>query len=261
MTAPPSKQRLLLNKLAQGAGEYITIDTAAQILNISTKPASRILIELCRRGWLNRVARGLYVLPSLATPIKGALSDPYAIVPLVFAPAYIGGWSAAMHWHLTEQIFHDICVITAKKIRKNRQTIYNIPFIITHVPLSKHTGIIPIWRNEHKVPFSDPSKTIIDMLALPKLGGGMSHIKECFENYTKSEYFSADLLLKYAVSLDNGAVFKRLGYLSEQILGAEHILVKTCAQSLTKGKIQYDPMVRSTKLATRWQMFVPDNLT
>ena len=36
------------------------------------------------------------------------VQDPWILVPALFAPAYIGGRTAAEHWDLTEQIFRDI---------------------------------------------------------------------------------------------------------------------------------------------------------
>ena len=64
---------------------------------------------------------------------------------------------------------------------------------------------------------SDPSRTIIDCLIDPVLGGGIAHIADMLIYYLKSEHKNMVLLYDYAKQA-NGAVFKRLGYLLEQLV-------------------------------------------
>ena len=74
--------------------------------------------------------------------------------------ACVGGWSAAEHWDLTEQIFRDICVFTARAVPKRHQVIHNIQFEVTHVPPEQQFGTKTVWKKEKKLSVSDPTRTI-----------------------------------------------------------------------------------------------------
>lgn len=66
------------------------------------------------------------------------------------------------------------------------------------------------------------------MLYNPQLGGGMQHIIECFREYLKSTHYDPHQLIAYAVKIGNGAIFKRLRFLSSKIIGQEHKITQIC---------------------------------
>jgi predicted transcriptional regulator of viral defense system len=69
-----------------------------------------------RKAGLQRVGHGLYAaIPLDARATEQVLEDPWVLVPSLFGEAYIGGWTAAEHWDLTEQLFRDTLVFTTKK--------------------------------------------------------------------------------------------------------------------------------------------------
>lgn len=65
-------------------------------------------------GWPRRVRRGLYLVLPLEAQSDRAITveDPWILADELFSPCYIGGWSAAQHWGLTEQIFRSVFVVT-----------------------------------------------------------------------------------------------------------------------------------------------------
>jgi predicted transcriptional regulator of viral defense system len=65
-------------------------------------------------------------------------------------------------------------------------------------------------------------------------------------------------LIDYARRLENGAVFKRLGYLGEAA-GAPPALAESCLQHLTKGNAKLDPAQVSPRLLRRWRLWLPAN--
>ena len=107
---------------------------------------------------------------------------------------------------------------------------------------------------------SDPTRTIIDMLSTPWVGGGIEHVMDCFRQYIKSSHFQAAQLVDYAERIGNAAVFKRLGFLAERMLGDSHPLVPECKSRLSKGNAQLSPAIKGDKLVTRWRLFVPTAL-
>jgi predicted transcriptional regulator of viral defense system len=120
-------------------------------------------------------------------------------------------------------------------------------------------GTQPIWRGQVRISISDPSRTIIDLLTDVKLGGGIRPTSNMFSNYLKSDKKNIDLLLEYAKRLENGAVFKRLGFLLERLAPDQTQSIKMCRDLLTKGNAKLDPSLNSKKLVTRWKLWVPTN--
>lgn len=256
-----SKSRERLSKLLREGGELLTVDSTANILAVSNDEAAKTLARWRKQGWLTRIKRGIYVVVPLEADTTGrALEDAWILIPELFEPAYVGGWSAAEYWDLTEQLFRDICVFTSRPVTKRNQLIHNIPFVVTRTPEVNHFGTKPVWKKEKKIFVSDPSKTIIDMLSNPWFGGGMQHVLDCLKEYFKSSHFNHSLLVDYAIKLGNGAIFKRLGFLASQILGDDHPLTVACESHLTKGNAQFDPALKGDKLITRWRLFIPANL-
>jgi len=257
-----SKTRQRLSKLLREGGDVLTVENAARILESTNADTAKALARWSKQGWLSRIKRGVYVpVPVESISSNRALEDAWVVVPELFGPAYIGGWSAAEHWDLTEQVFRDICVFTTRSVARRHQVIHAIPFVVTHVSADQLFGTKSVWRKEKKLAVSDPTRTIVDMLSSPWTGGGIEHVIDCFKQYLKSEHVDAEKLIAYADRLRNAAVFKRLGFLAEQLLAADHPLVTDCKARLSKGNAQLDPALKGDKLVTRWRLFVPSALS
>lgn len=255
--ARPKEQ---LGKLVREAGNIFTVEKAANIMGVSNNDVSKTLARWSKQGWLTRIKRGLYaVVPIEATTTNRALEDSWVIVPELFSPCYIGGWSAAEYWDLTEQIFRSVCVLTERVQPKKEQEIHNISFVLTKISPNLMFGTKTVWRQDKKIQISDPHKTILDMLYDPQLGGGIQHVVKCIREYTKSEHNNYSKLAEYAERMDNGAVFKRLGYISECFLGESHEITILCTKNLSKGNAYLDPMLKNGPLITRWQLFIPES--
>jgi predicted transcriptional regulator of viral defense system len=184
------------------------------------------------------------------------LDDAWVLVPALFAPAYIAGRTAAEHWDLTEQIFKDVVVITGQAIRQRYQQRQGFEFTLKHLSAEKIFGTKPIWRHHTKVPVSDVHRTIIDMLDDPELGGGIQHVSDCLNSYLERADRSDQRLIEYGERLDNGAVFKRLGFLAERHRdGAK--LAELCSTRLTAGNAKLDPSLDCKRLVSKWRLFIP----
>jgi predicted transcriptional regulator of viral defense system len=254
----PKKQ---LGILIREAGEIFTVCDAATVLGTSNIETAKTLARWTQQGWLTRVRRGLYaVVPIEALDTEQAFEDTWVIIPDLFSPCYIGGWSAAEHWDLTEQLFRDICVLTEKQVIHKKQEIHNIPFMLTHIPSSLNFGTKTIWKKNKKIQVSDPPKTILDMLHTPKLGGGIQHVIDCFKEYINSSHFNPEQLIAYAIKINNGAVFKRLGFLSSKLIGEKEQITILCHEHLTKGTAYIDPSFKEGKLVANWRLIVPTHL-
>ncbi len=260
VTNSPTKASL--SNILRKVGIFFTVEEASKILNLPNKDVAKILARWRTQGWLVRIKRGLYSkLPlEVESSDKFILEDPWILIPKLYAISYIGGWTAAEYWGLTEQIFNDVCVFSSKYSKITNDQLARINFTLYPTKESRQFGLQTLWRNGIKVNVSDPSRTMIDMLNDSRVGGGIENIIDCLRNYINSEHFNTVLLIEYATKLHNGAILKRLGYLAEILLGRNHELIAICKNSLTKGKAQLDPNLKGKKLITRWKLFIPDKL-
>ncbi|MFZ5572887.1 MAG: type IV toxin-antitoxin system AbiEi family antitoxin domain-containing protein [Thermodesulfobacteriota bacterium] len=246
--------------IIRGTRETISVDEAAGILGISSTDAAKMLSRWSQKGWMSRVRRGFYVaVPLESRTADIPLEDPWPVADRLFRPCYIGGWSAGEYNDLTEQIFSSVMVMTVQKPRSRKVKIKNAVFILRSIPEKALFGLMPVWRGQTKVSVSDPSRTILDMLTNPVLGGGIRSTREMLINYLHSDNKELERLITYAVRLGNGSVFKRLGFLLETISPEETQAIERCRLKLTAGNTKLDPQLSNTKLITKWRLWVPEN--
>jgi len=237
-----------------------SVTQVAEILAITNTEAAKILSRWHEKGWVSRVKRGLYVpVPLEASSVDVPLEDPWMIAERLYAPCYIGGWSAAEYWDLTEQIFRTTIVMTRQVSRDRNPVIKGTRYLVCTVSEKKMFGLKSVWRGQVKVSVSDPTRTLLDILAEPHLGGGIRSVQDMLLNYLRSDMKKLDLLIEYADCLGNGAVFKRLGFLLERNTPDEQVTIEKCNQRLTKGNTKIDPKLKAERLVSRWRLWIPEN--
>lgn len=236
----------------------ISVADASLALNIQQTEAAQLLAGWSVRGWLTRVRRGLYVpVPMESSTSDLALEDAWAVADRLFAPCYIGGWSAAEHWGFTEQLFRSTLVVTTRRPRARRVEARGATFIVRTVKDRAMFGFKPVWRGKAKINVADPTRTILDMLDTPALGGGIRSVLDMLTSYLASKYRDPQLLVRYSDQLGNKAVFKRLGYLAKTFFSNEPELVVECRKRLSAGNAKLDPKLPAEKLVTTWRLWVP----
>lgn len=251
--------RLRLSRLLRGTAGTISVSDGAEALGLPRVATAKLLARWAAKGWLSRVRRGLYVpVPLESGTADVPLEDAWPVAVRLFAPCYIGGWSAAEYWGLTEQIFRSVVVLTTQRPRERRPRIKGTDFFLRTIPERAMFGLKSVWRGQTKVQVSDPSRTVLDFLDDPQLGGGIRAATDMFRNYLDSEQKDMDRLLDYAKRLDNGAVFKRLGFLLELLAPSETAAIAGCRKGLTAGNAKLDPALPSPSLVTRWRLLMPE---
>lgn len=247
-----------LSAVLRGTRGTISVTDAAEILDMPRAGAAKLLSRWAKKGWLSRVRRGLYVpVPLESRTADIPLEDAWIIADKLYSPCYIGGWSAAEYWDLTEQIFRTVIVMTTERPRERKPIIKGTGFLLRTVADKAMFGLKAVWRGQVKVNVSDPTRTILDMLNDPKLAGGLRSTVDMFINYMSSEKKDLGLLIKYGDQLGNGAVFKRLGFLLEKYAEDQQDFIEACRNRLTTGNAKLDPAVKAEKLVTRWRLWVP----
>ncbi len=254
-TLPASRARLAT--VLRAARETVSVDIASQALGIDRHRAAQLLSRWTAQGWLRRVGHGLYVpVPLDLAGNEQIMADPWVLVPTLFGQCYIGGWTAAHHWELTEQLFNETVVFTTRRIVRKRATAQGAVFVLHNIPAKRLFGLKTLWRGSTKVAVSDPARTLIDLLAAPGTGGGIDHVAECLGNYLRHKTAARDLLIRYAEQFGNGVLFKRLGFLADTRLH-DRMLAEACRARLTQGYAALDPALPGSHLVTAWRVWVP----
>jgi predicted transcriptional regulator of viral defense system len=262
-----TSDRATVSKLARVArGGLVSISSAARALGESRAVAARKLATLARRGWIQRAKRGVYLVrPLEVSPSEDTVAeDPWVVADEVFDPCYIGGWSAAEYWNLTEQIFRATLVVTAANVRSQYETLLGHTFRLFRVPASRVAGpsLALVWRGTTRVRISTPERTVADCLRNPELCGGIRHVADVMREYGSTDRRDFGKVAEAMNAVATGAAWKRLGYLAETIWPEAKALVALSARKISKGNARLDPAVeRSGRLLTKWRLWVNVDLT
>ena len=250
------KGRRDLATVARHASDLVRIEDAASALGISRSAATKLLWRWARQGWLRRVGPGTYALAQLdSIDREQVLDDPWLLVPTLYAPGYVGGWTAAEHWDLTEQLFRPIVVMTTRPVHRKHGVHHGTSFLLCHIHPRKLFGTQTVWRRRTRVSVSDVHRTVVDLLDDPVVGGGGQHVADCLAAYFSHPERDDESLLRRAELLGNGAVFKRLGFLAEQ--HDETALTEACRTNLTSGYAKLDPTLPCPTPVHRWRLSIP----
>ena len=261
----PTRKKALIAKLFRASKNgLITVDLAAAALKLASPAASAQLSRLARAGWAQRVQRGLYLLlPLEAEPgHKVTTEDPWVLARELFSPCYIGGWSAAEHWGLTEQLFRSTLVVTAAPVRRKDATFLGNEFRLFRVGATRLSeGVVTVWRGTERVAVSGAERTLVDCLAAPELCGGSRHLAQMLREYQDSDKKNFARLLTVAQKVASGAAWKRLGYLAEALWPEDDELPSVARRHLSAGNARLDPGVRKRgRLVKRWRLWANADL-
>jgi predicted transcriptional regulator of viral defense system len=250
-----SEGRSELSAVIGPGRRLITTDTAQQVLGLSRSETSERLSRWADNGWLRRVQRDLYIpVPAEVADPQRWTADALFVADAVWTPCYFSGWTSANHWALTEQVFRSTVVLTSGRVRKREQRLLTHDYMVLHVAdESLKWGMRVEWRDGRRLQIADPARTVVDMLANPTIGGGMRHVAEVLTSYLDEN--EPELLADYAMRLANGAVFKRLGFVTSIVRPDLGSLLAICEEHVSRGFSLLDPSASATgKRSTLWQL-------
>jgi predicted transcriptional regulator of viral defense system len=234
----------LTRKLMEQGCRIFTTQQAqktAPSVGIAKTYLNEALYHLIQSGWLTRIHKGLYALSS-ATPGVAPVHE-FEIAMNIVSPAAISHWSA-LHYHgLTEQIPHQVFVLTTTTATIPRNTkLGEITYQCIRVKPERYFGTQKIWIGNTHITITDPERTLLDGLMKPQYFGDFAEILHAFELHMPK--IKLDRIIDYALKLDT-VVAKRLGWILEHHGIISSKLEKLAALSIT-GYRPLDP-TRSKK--------------
>src|SRR3984957_20472693 len=198
--------RARLGAVLRAAKEVVSVNVTSQTLGIERRAAAKLLSRWKQQGWLRRIGHGLYVpVPLDLAGSEQVITDPWVLVPTLFNECYIGGWTAAHHWDLTEQLFNETLVFTTRRFTEKRVIAQGVVFVLHNVKPNRFFGLKTLWRGSVKVSISDPARTLVDMIAAPDVGGGIDHVADSLSAHLKTKPADRAFLIRYEKDFENGA--------------------------------------------------------
>lgn len=243
-----------LARVLGGGRRFVSTQGVAETLDIDADSAAKKLSRWAEYGWLRRVKRGLYIGVPVDAADPATWSEDALIVAAEVWPGYFTGWTAAGEWSLTEQVFRTTVLKTTARVRASSVRLLDHDYLITKADdADLFWGMKTQWRADVKLRFADPARTVIDILDMPKLGGGMRHAAEILAAYLESH--RPTTLLNYGDRLGNRTVFKRLGYCIEALGLNAPDLAQACQYRMSSGISPLDPDgPDGGRVVTRWNL-------
>jgi predicted transcriptional regulator of viral defense system len=183
--------------------------------------------------------------------------DPWVLALRLFSPCYIGGWSAAEHWGLTEQLFRSTFVVTSANIRARSAQILGTEFHLVRVRAERLVNTTAVWRGVLRVPTSDRERTIADALVDPTWIGGIRHLVDILYTYAEDQKKDFPKILAYLERTGRASGIKRFGFLMEKQFPTEVSLIRATHARRSTGIIRLDPSIKSRgKLSKHWGLWI-----
>ena len=253
------RRKYLARILAAGKG-VITIDSAMKILELDREKTRLLLSSLSRSGWLKPIKSGLFVpVPLEADEPDLTEENEFVLANYLYGNCYIGGWSAASFWGLTDQIFLKTWVMTSRAIRKKKETNAGHSYIIRHIPDAYFFGVHTEWIGQDKILISDLHKTVIDFVNFMS-DFDLQGLVDVFREYMKSKHKNLDILIDYAAQSSNRTVYKRIGFLLELYYPQEVDYINVCLQNISKGPSKLAPNLLCDVYMRKWHLYIPKNM-
>ena len=253
-----TESTLLTTLAARGRSVFATGDAYA--IRGRGRATRDALERLVRKGWLERIAKGKYlIVPLEAGPERTWTESAHVIAGELVSPSMISYWSALAYWNLTEQVPRVTYVQTTSRKEERTPTILGMRFRIVRVKPRKLFGGHRYYSRGGPVLVADREKTIVDCLDRPDLSGGVEEVARAL--VASDGDLNWDRVTDYLCRFGSGAIVKRLGFLAEHLKLAhppEPCTLARWRELLTTGIGKLDPSSprEPHRVVTRWRIAV-----
>ena len=218
--------------------QIFEIQNLKNALNLDNRTINEIVENLVVKGFISRIERGKYC--------RANFRDENVIGSFLAKESAVAYWSALNLHGLTEQFPNKIFIQTTqlKKDIEFAGTIYQ--FI--KIQANKRAGIVFSGYGNYKYPITDIEKTIVDCFDLPQYSGGFAELIRAFYQAN----LNAKKLIDYCDAVNNIAVIKRLGFLSE-LFEKKNLtsFIKFARSKVNRSYNLFDPFGPSTREMNR----------
>jgi predicted transcriptional regulator of viral defense system len=251
------QERLLLTSLAGEGKRIFRVDEALPYWT-SKQQAINALARLAKKGWLQRLERGLYmIIPLEAGPAGRWTDDPLVIATHLQPDGAVAYWSALHYWNLTEQVPRTVFIQSLRQRNPSQTTILGVRYRFVKIKKDRFFGIVSRSSEGQEIRITDREKSLVDACDRPDLCGGIVQVAQALQ---AGEPIDWDRIDSYLKKMGSGAIYKRLGYLIETLnISIPHRddRAQSWRQSMSQGIALLDlggAKIGSVK--TRWRVRV-----
>ena len=149
----------LVSTLMAGNEIVFTAKKARRILKTNESSANKLIFELIRKKWVERIEKGKYVLlPLEAGPKAEYEVNSFIVAGKLIEPYYVGFWSALNYYGITEQPAKTVFIASIKQ--KKMLKFHNTKFRFIKLKKGAFFGFREEWVDNVKILFSDKEKTV-----------------------------------------------------------------------------------------------------
>ena len=218
----------LIEKIKNTSMGVFEINDVTRFMEWKKTKAYQTVHNLKNKGIISEVMNGKYVLSLFME------HNLFEIASHIVWPSYISFWTALNYYKFTEQLPRTIFV-AATKARKEVEFENNKIKFVT-IAETRFFG----YRKVEGVIIADREKALIDSLLLPRYAGGVDEIFKCLK--TGWSELDKEVLVEYALRMENKSLLKRLGYLIERgDLEISEELIEELHKRIGKGYSKLDP--------------------
>ncbi len=194
--------------------EVVTLAGIQDRAAVSPGFARKLAHDLVRRGWLQRLRRGKYLLnPSRHGPDAIPDSDPLRVGSHLVEPYYFGYATAAELLGLFPQASGVYYLVTTQRFRSPQGA--SAPFRVVRVEESRMFGTRTMVRRGETLVVSDPERTVLDCLDRPEFSGGVPGVAEIFA--LAKPHLDWRRFGSYLDRFGNRSLVLRAGFLAEKV--------------------------------------------
>jgi predicted transcriptional regulator of viral defense system len=251
----------LLTEMTRQGKRIFNYADAVKAYGSSNRRLRELLSTLVKRGWLQRIEKGKYlILPLEAGRQREWTEHEFIIASYLIEPYYVGFRSALNYFGYTEQISGTIFIASTSRKLKSSLEISGVTYRFVFMSKSKFFGYKQISIDGGQVNISEPEKTIVDCLDRPRYCGGISEVAKALRYGQKELDFTK--MAEYSMRNGNKAASQRLGYLIETLGFKADKAVEILLQSMSTRYTSLDTLSEPKgKYMDRWKVIVniPDN--
>ena len=253
-TIGPRAAFLIAELHEQGKSIFSNKDVE-KITKLNPKSARSLVIRIVERGLATRLKPGLFILvPFELGHERDYLGNPYLVAKKIIGKGdyYISHASAMDIHQMVTQPQLVVYTTTTRPIRPRKVLGTEFRFVVSKP--KNMFGTIDHWiTNTDKVRVSDRERTIIDGLRQSQYCGGFSEVAKGF--WMRGEDLDVKKVVDYALMMDVGAVYRRLGYLLELFEMDTTRQISLLRRKLTLTYALLDPVLPAEgKFLARWRL-------
>lgn len=212
----------------------VSLKEISKRLRCSPGYARKLAHVLCEKGWLETLLPGHYLLIGADRGPKGIPEmNPYFVARLLRQPYFFAYRIACSHHGLSTQI-PSVIHIAVTRLKRPLE-IKNVRFEFIILSKKRFFGFEETTVFGEKVKISDLERTVLDALDRPDLVGGIEASAQVL--FEAGKRFDSSKLLAYLKKMNNSALARRFGYLSEMF----KLRLSANLQNYLKNQIKKDP--------------------